>query len=185
MLDQIESMLQEFRVQFSRFFAGDRAVPPEDLREELKARLRQARSGPATGGVRSVADLFRLTQLEAQFNTYSELFNRRLRQREEGPRRSGAFSVIRPASPTAAMQGLSPEHVEELHQELYHGNSGDGTPDAAPSLERFGAYLQAQAEALWRRTGCSDVAFRISTGEGRRRLLVRPIGGSSPEPTSD
>lgn len=190
-LDRLDTDLQEFRLQFGRFFAGDRPVPPEDLRRDLQARLRQARGGAGASGVRSVADTFRLTQLEAQFNTYSELFNRRLRQREEGPRRApGARGTPTPieaasgaatAAPAGPAIGLSPEAVAALHRTLYPAGAPDGSTDT-PDLERFSAFLSSQVAALRRRTGCRKVVFRVSEDGGRRRLLARPVGGSSPAP---
>ena len=59
---------------------GQRPVPPEDLRVGVLGQIRTLRGMTIQGG----ADNFRLTNLEAQFNTHNELFNRRLRQREEG-----------------------------------------------------------------------------------------------------
>jgi hypothetical protein len=191
LLDALDAGLQEFRLQFGRFFAGDLPTPPEELRQQLLARLRAARggtgSGHGPGAVRSVADTFRLTQLEAQFNTYNELFNRRLRRREEGPRRSGTFAAGRPASrpvrdaapaprpvaPAPEPGSLSSQRIEELHRQLYPRGAHDGAPD----LAQFGALLSSQAESLRQRTGCRDVTFRVSEDGGRRRLLVKAVAG--------
>jgi hypothetical protein len=167
LLDRLDADLREFRLQFGRFFAGERPVPPDDLRADLQSRLRQARG--ASGGLapRSVADLFRLSQLEAQFNSYSELYNRRLRQAEEGPRRAPV------APPRLQPDGPSPDVIAGLYRTLYpSGPIGD-----APDLERFGAFIASQAETLRRRTGCRDVAFRIAVDQGKPRLMARPIGG--------
>ena len=72
--------IEKYKIEFERFLAGATMIPPEEHRLRLVRELRELR----TANLRTSADQFRLASMEARFNSYSELFNRRLRDREEG-----------------------------------------------------------------------------------------------------
>ena len=71
-LDQLEQSIAAFKVETSRFLAGDLELPPLELGSRIRANLRLLREE-----TRSTADGFRLQGLEARLGTYSELFNKR------------------------------------------------------------------------------------------------------------
>lgn len=177
-LDQLGREIQQLRVDFERFFAGDLPVPPEDLRTRVQNRIRMLRNVTTATAVES----FRLGDLEARFNTYNELFNRRLREREEGrPRHPAA----RPAAPAVSrfdaragiVVGRSPEEaaVLALYQGLVAAPGGGQNVD----LETFKSYLNRQAAAIREKTGCEEVQFRLTTEDGKVKLKARPLPGSS------
>ena len=78
-LDRLERQIQTLRVEFARFLNGDSETPPEELRERIRRQIQVLHES-----ARGVADRFRLTNLQARFRSYSELFNRQLREREQG-----------------------------------------------------------------------------------------------------
>jgi hypothetical protein len=90
-LDQLNREVQQLRVDFERFFNGALPFPPEELRGRVQAQIRHLR-GLSNGA--TAVDSFRLSDLEARFNSYNELFNRRLRDVEEG-----RHPAARPAPP--------------------------------------------------------------------------------------
>ena len=79
-LDQLADAIEKFKIDFERFLAGATLIPPEEQRMKLVRDLRELRGA----NLRASAEQFRLASLEARFNSYTELFNRRLRDREEG-----------------------------------------------------------------------------------------------------
>jgi hypothetical protein len=178
-LDQVGRDIQQLRVDFERFFAGDLPVPPEDLRTRVQNRIRMLRNVSTATAVES----FRLGDLEARFNTYNELFNRRLREREEGrPRHPAA----RPAAPPAVSRldaragivvGRRPQEAAVLA--LYEGLVAAPGGGQNVDLETFRGYLSRQAAAIREKTGCEDVQFRLTTEDGKVKLKARPLPGSS------
>jgi hypothetical protein len=168
-LDRIETLIHAFRVEYERFLSGDRPRPPEDLRGEIQNLLRAARNAVPN----AVSDNFRLGAVEAQFNTYNELFNRRQRVREEGPKRASS-PHLRPLpkpDPKAGVpvdRALEPTAVEALYQGLY---AGTGRAD----LGAFRQYLQDQVESIRQRTGCETIVFRVVTEDGKQKLKARPL----------
>jgi hypothetical protein len=172
LFDQLAQEIRQLQVEFERFFAGGRPLPPEDLRGRIQSRLRDLRNTT----FRAAADNFRLADLEARFNSYNELFNRRLRDVEEG--RRGGHRTPAEASRLDLERGvvvgetLAPEIVEALYVGLAAG------PQDGPrfDLASFETYLARQAAAIRSKTGCTAVQFRITDDDGKKKLKARPIG---------
>ncbi len=83
---QLEKELQALILEWERFFSRDRRLPPQNERLELSRRIRRL----FERGIQGSAAQFRLQQLQYRFNTYNQLWERQLREREEG-RRSGVW----------------------------------------------------------------------------------------------
>jgi hypothetical protein len=169
-LDSVTRDLQKLRVDFQLFLAGQLHGPPEELRERISDRLRELR-GLNLGSV----DSFRLGSLEAQASSLSELHGRRLREREESRRattHSGEHRVPRP-DPQAGIavgQTADAQALEALYSGLYAGAAA-GKVD----FESFRGYIQGQIDAIRRKTGCSQVVFRVTSEEGRLKLKAKPL----------
>jgi len=174
-LDHLNRDLQQLRIDFERFFNGSLLAPPDELRGRILAQLRNLRGVNMTSAV----DSFRLGDLEARFNSYNELFNRRLRDREEG--RLPGVRHAPPPAPVARrfdpVQGIlfgdrvDPEAAEALYQGLA------AAPGGAPGfdLDSFQTYLSRQVAAIRDKTGCAEVQFRLSPEDGKLKLKARPV----------
>jgi hypothetical protein len=171
-LDQLSRDIQQLRVDFERFFNGALPFPPEELRGRVQAQLRNLRGMNLMTSV----DNFRLGDLEARFNSYNELFNRRLRDAEEGrqPARLApppALSRYDPATGIVFGDRVDPEAVAALYQGLA------AAPGDAPrfDLDSFQTYLKRQVAAIREKTGCAQVQFRLASEDGKVKLKARPV----------
>lgn len=170
-LDQLARDVQQLRIDVERFFSGALPVPPEELRNRLQTQLRQLRNR----NVSAVADSFRLGELEARFNSYNELFNRRLRDHEEGRR------AARPAAPPPSRFDVEKgvvvrDRVEPAAAEaLYVGLSASPGEGPKFDLDSFQTYLERQAAAIRQKTGCDQVQFRLAQEDGKVKLKARPV----------
>jgi hypothetical protein len=173
-LDRLDHDLKELRVNFERFFSGALPFPPEELRARVQAQLRTLRGM----NLLTFADNFRLGDLEARFNSYNELFNRRLRDLEEG-RRPVTHPIPIPAprrfDPEQGVvfgERIDPEAVEALYQGLA---AAPGESGPRFDLDSFQTYLQRQVAAIRQKTGCLKVQFRLATEDGKLKLKARPV----------
>lgn len=174
-IERLSDDLDAFRVEFEKFFAGGRHTPPEELREKIRAALRRLRADPMS----QLADTFRIAQLEARFNSFSELYNRRIREREEGR------PAHRPPAPAPVSSEPDPARgvviagavADAQARALYEGLARD--PKSAPGydFDSFRRYLERQAETIRAKTGCAGVRFRLALEGGRVKLKAKPIGG--------
>ena len=161
--------VDQYRIDGQRFFAGDLRLPPDELGSEIRAALRRLQSSKLA----TSADSFRLNSLEARYNSQSELFGRRLRQREEGG--TNRRKANRPELDHDPREGvvISREGaVEALYKGLYL-TGGHGKPSM--DLDRFRNHLQKQAEAIRAKTGASDIQFRIAEENGKMKIKAKPI----------
>jgi hypothetical protein len=177
-LDELEAKIEKLRIDFQRYFGGDprQPQPPEDLMRKVEGRLRQLRSY----NIRRSVDHFRLGTLEARFNSYREMNQRRLRAVEEGrvpPRRQApAAAPPRFDVERGVLVGPSaePAAVEALFQGLC-----ERSPRGAPmDLDAFRSYLARQVAQIQEKTGCSSVQFRVLTEEGKVKIKARPVGAA-------
>jgi hypothetical protein len=170
-LDRVGQDIKQLRVDFERFFSGALPIPPEELRGRVEAQLRVLRNTSVT-----VAESFRLGDLEARFSSYNEFFNRRLRDREEGRQRSTQSLPREPAGFDAARGILVGDSVApEAAAALYHGLAS-ATQGPRFDLDTFAAYLLRQAAAIRAKTGCAEVQFRLAHEDGKTKLKARPVG---------
>ena len=174
-LDQLSREVRKLQIDFERFFNGGIPVPPEELRTRIQMQIRQLRNLNLTA-----LDSFRLGDLEARFNSYNELFNRRLRDREEGRHPQAAHQAPPPTRRHDPEKGIlvgdrvDPEAAEALYCRLA------SAPGDSPKfdLDSFQTYLVKQAAAIRAKTGCSEVQFRLAVEDGKTKLKARPVQGS-------
>ena len=171
-LDQLQRDIRQLQVDFERFFNGGLPLPPEELRNRIQAQLRNLRNTSITAAV----DNFRLNDLEARYNSYNEMFNRRLRDVEEGrgPHRVVAFVEKQRFDPRGGIV-FGSEINSEAAEALYHGlvaGPGDGPKF---DLDSFQTYLRRQTEAIRQKTGCDEVQFRVAEEDGKLKLKARPV----------
>ncbi len=179
-LDQLADGIEKFKIEFERFLAGATITPPDEHKARLVRELRELRNA----NLRASADQFRLASLEARFNSYSELFNRRLRDREEGrgarPVRAIAAAPERRLDALAGVvvtDRLEAEAVTALYQTLTRRVNEAAAAGAAPAmgLDTFRGYLSQQIESIRLKTGCEAVQFRIATEDGKLKLKAKPV----------
>jgi hypothetical protein len=173
-LDQLGRDIQQLRVDFERFFNGALPFPPEELRGRVQAQIRQLRG---MSNLATAVDNFRLSDMEARFNSYNELFNRRLRDTEEGRHAAARPAVPPPPRLHDPAQGIvfgdriDPQAAEALYQGLA-ASRGDGPRF---DLDSFQTYLARQVTAIREKTGCAQVQFRLAAEDGKIKLKARPV----------
>jgi hypothetical protein len=160
-------------VEADKFLVG--AVEPKDF-EKHRLKVVRALRELQQRSLKTAAEQFRLSSLEARFNSMSEMYGRRIRDREEG-------RGVRPPAPAAAAPAHDPERGIRLGRDLEPASveallaglvRGGG---AAPDLGSFRTYLGRQLEALEAKTGATAATFRLAVEDGKLKLKVRPVGG--------
>jgi hypothetical protein len=171
-IDRLAEEIAQFNVDSSRFFAGDLPLPPEELREAIERRLRGLRGRNLTRAV----DRFRLSSLEARFNSYSELFNRRLRDSEEGRvvSRRAAVPASEPKYDVKKGVVIGAQPPPGAVEALYEGLVSRGGAEKM-ELETFRTYLDRQRALIQEKTGCEQIQFRLTDEEGRMKLKAKPV----------
>jgi hypothetical protein len=169
-MDRWEVQFRQLQIEYEKFFNGAETIPPDEARRKLETDLRQLRNARL-----SSAERFRLGTLEARYNSYSELFNRRQRQFEQGAHRAGLAKVKGETGPDAR-QGVTVGSSlgNDAVQALYVGLS-QGAKAPKFDLASFGEYLERQARLIRQKTGCEKVQFRVEQDGEKMRLKAKPV----------
>jgi hypothetical protein len=172
-LARVADLVERFRIDAERYFSGGLELPPEELRSQIARALRDLRSV----SLRTAVEQFRMGSLEARFNTLSELYGRRLRDREEGrgsaaarPRETSARPRYDPEA--GIVFGREPDGAAV--EALFAGLAKAGGASRL-DLESFRGYLEKQAAEIRAKTGVERVQFRLAQEEGRIKLKARPV----------
>lgn len=171
-LDQLQRDIRQLQIDFERFFNGGLPLPPEELRNRIQTQLRNLRNTNITAAV----DSFRLNDLEARYNSYNEMYNRRLRDQEEGRTHQKVIAFVEkqrfdPRGGIVFGSDIDSEAAEALYHGLASG-PGDGPKF---DLDSFQTYLRRQTEAIRQKTGCDEVQFRVAEEDGKLKLKARPV----------
>jgi hypothetical protein len=169
-LDQLANDLKRLQVDFERFFNGALPLPPEELRSEIQKRIRDLRNSRLQGA----AENFRLGTLEAQFNTYNELFNRRLRDLEAGQITRPAAGEQRSRHDVEEGVTVAGQVEETVVQALYEGLQS-GVKQVKFDMDKFRSYLDQTVGSLRKRTGCQSVTLRLVSDGGEVKLKAKPV----------
>ncbi len=166
-LDLLEVKLKELRIEFEKYFNGANDLPPGDLQAEVERSIRLLRQS-----VKGSVDNFRLSSLEARFNSFNEMFNRRVRAVEEGRTPGRRREPTRPRYDAfggiTVDDGIGDGAAAALYQGLYDSSS-------KVDLDTFQGYLDRQAAAIRKKTGCAQVQFRLADEGGRVKLKAKAI----------
>jgi hypothetical protein len=191
-LDRLEVLIRQLQAKWEMFFAGVERKPPLELQGQVDVLVK--RYGNAE--IRNNGERFRFQTLTARFTTFNELWQKRLRAREEGkvfgmhglraeqlppqppppvaspPRPaapaapSGEFRVADGRRDQGAIRALYESYVSERQR------AGDA---AAPAFDAFSQLVAQQAERIRSEKGAKAVDFRLETKDGRVSLKARVV----------
>ncbi len=172
---QTEQALRDLSVEWERFFAGERRTPPQPQRVALQRRLQMLAESASRA-----ADQFRIEQLQSRFMSYTMMWERQLRAREEGNLPIAA--VARPTSASAARGRPDASRPGSVHAEdgdaiwnRFKEAKAELGQSTTIQREAFLAQLEAQRERLQAKLG-GRVRFDVVVEDGKVRLAARKAG---------
>jgi hypothetical protein len=171
-IDNLDLRIRRLKIEYDRFFNGALDRPPEQFRQSINGDIQALR----TVHIKDFSLRFRLTNLEARFNTYCVLFHRRIQEMEEGTlleRRSTSLprEVFDPRGGIVIDETPARGAVQALFDEVYANDKERS--DA--NFTRFHTYLLQQVTNIRQKTGCTGVKFRVESKDGKPKLKAKPV----------
>ena len=187
-LDQIEKAIKQLQIEWEKFFGGVERKPPNDLKTKVEALIRRH----INAEIRNNTERFRYQNITARYNTFNEMWGKRLRALEEG-RVMGVHGThaktpppgpLRPERPAARAAGSGevriqdPERDSEAVRSLFDrfleerqktGESG------AVKFEGFRKLIAQQASRILNEKGGQAVSFRLETKDGKVSLKAKAL----------
>jgi len=192
-LDRLDVSIRQLQVKWDMFFSGAEKKPPSDLHAQVEGLVQRY----ANSEIRNSGERFRYQSLTARFTTFNELWQKRLRAREEGkafgvhglkadqlPLPPGpASQAPRPAARPAGSGGPGAEYrvgdaardtvaVRGLYDRYVEERRRAG--GTAPPFEQFQQLIANTVRTLSQR-GARAVDFRPETKDGKVSLKARPV----------
>ena len=193
-LDRLDVAIRQLQVKWDLFFNGAEKKPPADLQSQVEALVRRY----ANTEIRNNGERFRYQSLSARFSSFNELWQKRLRSREEGK----AFGVhglradqLPPPPPPAApvrtaaagapggappgeIRVSDPSHdttaVRALYERFVEERRRAGET-RAPAFESFRDLIGKQTSRIRAEKGAQAVDFRLETKDGKVSLKARIV----------
>jgi hypothetical protein len=194
-LDVIEKSIRQLQIEWEKFFGGVERKPPVDAKTKLEALLRRY----ANAELRNNTERFRFQNLTSRYQTFSELWAKRLRAMEEGRPmglhgKAAAMAMPpMPASPpplperhAAAARAAGggevrvkdpsadTEAVRALFDRFLEARKQAGE-NAAVKFESFQKIIAQQSTRILNEKGAQAVDFRLETKDGKVSLKAKPV----------
>jgi hypothetical protein len=190
-LDRLDQQTRQLQSKWDMFFSGVERKPPVELQSQVEKLIRQY----AFSEIRNNTERFRYQTLTARYNTFNELWQKRLRAREEGktfgvhglradvlpppppppaapppPSRAarsggGEYRIGDPDRDAAAVRALYEQYVTERRR---MGEAG------APAFDSFRQLIGQQTAKILGR-GARAVDFRLDTQGGKVSLKAKVV----------
>ncbi|MBW3672326.1 MAG: hypothetical protein KY432_11725 [Acidobacteria bacterium] len=196
---KLEETIRKLKTMYDQFFAGTRPLPPSEERKRVERAIREL----GQERIRDNATRFRFNNLLNRWTMFLELWNRKTREKEEGPLRyrermaafeqageilrQNAESSERPVpervtsddgqSYLKVTDSSNGGEIQALHEEIVRASTAAGAK--AASLGQVSTMIESQLEKLKERYGTSSIGFRVEVVEGKVKLKAKPLGGSS------
>jgi hypothetical protein len=189
-LDQLEHSIRQLQIEWEKFFSGIERKPPVDLRTKLEAMIRRY----SNTEIRNNTERFRFQNLASRYQTFAELWAKRLRAMEEGrpvglhgkaatlappPHHSPAVverlasaakaNEVRVKDPTGDTEAVRSLFNRFLEARKEAGESG------AVKFESFQKIIAQQSTRILNEKGASAVDFRLETKDGKVSLKAKPV----------
>ena len=170
-LKGLEASLQHLKLEYERYFLGQRPGEPARERAELARRLLRPGSEP----IRNTASRFALNGLKDRFQTFSRKWDRTQGEIEAGTYTRHRFKArlreTQSTSPPTREEALSKE--DALFQAYREANEACGKTTQGLTPERFKQALDRHRTKLGRQFGDAPIEFDVQIDEGRVRLRAR------------
>jgi hypothetical protein len=181
---RLEADLKQLEAEYNMFFAGRLPRPPWETRSRVDATMKRL----DRSALQNYGDRFRFQTMQARFAAFVDLWDRGLRQRDEGggrPSRLGvqktaktdrddpaAPRIVHVASFTDPMQEMDKLH--DLYDCLAEARRETGA-DNVP-FHRFAELVKTQVQKMREPNG-GEVAFRVSVVDGKVNFTARSLRG--------
>jgi hypothetical protein len=188
--DALERMIRQVQIEWEKFFGGVEKKPPNDLKTRVEAMIRKY----AYTEIRNNTERFRYQTLSTRYQTFNELWNKRLRAIEEGrpvglhgvherhaapppppPPPAPAARAARPSGEVRVKDpGRDAEAMRTLFDRFLEARKVAG--ESAPvKFESFQKIITQQATRILNEKGAQAVDFRLETKDGKVSLKAKPV----------
>jgi hypothetical protein len=156
--------------EYEQWFSGALPKPPQETQRVCEEIVKRYNISPP----RNLSEQSLFSMLQARFNTYMEMWNRRTRLKEEGRLPGGPEtkkrSAPKPPPPSAAPR----DAFREVFESFVAAKQKAGEATTKLSYESFRKTLEKQADQIRAAKGYKEVDFGVTVKDGKVSVVARP-----------
>lgn len=159
--------------EYEQWFSGALPKPPWETQKICEGLIKKYANSPP----RNLSEQSLFSMLQARFNTYMEMWNRRMRLKEEGRLPGGREERVRRTSvpkPDPAAASGGGDRFRDVFDSFVAAKQKAGENTTKLSYESFRKTLEKQADQLRSSRGFKDVNFGVSVKDGKVSVVARP-----------
>jgi hypothetical protein len=173
-LSLLEDNIRRLKIEFDIYFNGGKPLPPTDLQWRVESVVKKFSDSQKL----TFAQRFRYNSLAQRYSIFSDLWRQRIKNREEGPRRTvadlreerqkkSAFRVEwrDPAS--------EPEKVDKLFAALVEAKKQCGENPDNVTADAFKRFVGQKTAQLKRDFNCEQVEYVVEVEQGQVKLKAK------------
>jgi hypothetical protein len=168
---RLKQKMKQLETEYEQWFSGALPKPPWETQKAVENIVRfYSRNPPPSLAEQSVFQMH-----QAKYNVYSEMWNRRIRLKEEGRLPTGKEERVRRDVPPSAEEGKARERdsFQDVFDSYVAAKQKTGQSAGKLSYDNFKRQLQARAQQLRVERGYKDVDFGVSIKDGKVSLVAR------------
>ena len=183
-LDKLEDNIRRLKIEYEAYFNGGQPRPPNDTQWRVDNMMKRLGDGVSR---LTYAQRFRYTTMQQRYGMYSELWRRRLKDREEGPRRTSAELRAerereqernRQKAPRAFRvdwrdPAAEPQKVDQLFAAFIEAKKKCGESADNLAADAFRKFVQQKTEQLKKDLRCEQVEYSVEVENGQVRLKAK------------
>jgi hypothetical protein len=182
-LNEIEDGIRRLKIEYEIFFSGGSKKVPFELRWRIETMIKRY----GEFGKTSFAQRFRYNTLVAKFHSYSELWRRSLKNKEEGKLSYPVSAFPDPETPADGQANgdrlicqlickdpeSEEEKVQNLFKSLVEAKRECGENPETLKFDSFRRFLLEKTAKLKSQFKCDSVCYVISVESGKVRLVAK------------
>ncbi len=181
-LDELEESMTSLQVLYEKSFLGIDRRPPEQERKRVSTRMRELKEQM----VRNTALKFRINTLFAKLISFERMWDRTLREIEEGTYKRDVFKAKmrmkerseEPAEKKVAAAPPPPEISDDKLRRIYDtylvARQRCGEPTDGISYESLASRIRAQVPQLMEKHKARNIEFKVVIKGGKAVLKAIP-----------
>lgn len=173
-MELLKRSMKQLEIEWEQWFSGALPKPPVETKKRVEDIIRRYNvKGPPNLGDASVFQMH-----QAKYQSYNEMWNRRVRLKEEGRLPTGR-EIHRLARDSKEAEGEArapveaPDRLRKVFDEFVAARKKAGQGTASLNYDNFKQLLTKQAEQL-RKGGYRDVDFGVAIKDGKASVVARP-----------
>lgn len=175
-MEALKRTMRRLETEYEQWFSGALRQPPWDTKKRVEDLIRRYSQNPP----QNLAEQSVFQMHQAKFTTYNEMWNRKVREKEEGRLPGGREeqqrrTVTRPSAEASpqALPEQSGDRLKQVFDKYVAAKEKAGQSTSNLNYDSFRRVLSKQAEQL-KSGGFKDVDFGVSTKGGKVSVVARP-----------